>query len=76
MFRPSSLIVVVFSAAETFQQVLYATPVFQRTNEVHLRLGLVHKALEDFDLALKVRSFCPIVAFYFTVVIFSTSIAP
>uniref|UniRef100_A0A914XRQ3 Uncharacterized protein n=1 Tax=Plectus sambesii TaxID=2011161 RepID=A0A914XRQ3_9BILA len=28
-------------------------PLFQRINEVHLRLGLVYKALEDFDLALK-----------------------
>lgn len=40
-------------AVRAFQQVLYVDPVFQRANEVHLRLGLMFKVNNDPETALK-----------------------
>ncbi|KAE8738872.1 hypothetical protein FOCC_FOCC015635 [Frankliniella occidentalis] len=40
-------------AVRAFQQVLYVDPVFQRANEVHLRLGLMFKVNNDPESALK-----------------------
>jgi hypothetical protein len=48
------VVYLVFSAADAFNQLLYSSPLFERANEVHLRLGLIYKALEDFQLAIKV----------------------
>lgn len=45
--------VVCCRAVRAFQQVLYVDPVFQRANEVHLRLGLMFKVNNDPETALK-----------------------
>ena len=41
-------------AIKAFQQLLYIDPSFGRSNEVHLRLGLMFKAMNNFDASLKV----------------------
>ncbi|XP_057302437.1 lysine-specific demethylase 6A-like [Hydractinia symbiolongicarpus] len=38
---------------KAFQQLLYVDPSFARANEVHLRLGLMFKSLNNFDASLK-----------------------
>lgn len=38
---------------KAFQQLLYVCPDFQRANEVHLRLGLMFKANNEFESSLK-----------------------
>lgn len=38
---------------KAFQQLLYVDPSFSRANEVHLRLGLMFKSLNNFDASLK-----------------------
>ncbi|XP_008198595.1 lysine-specific demethylase 6A isoform X2 [Tribolium castaneum] len=40
-------------AVKAFQQLLYVSPSFQRANEVHLRLGLMFKATQEYESALK-----------------------
>jgi histone demethylase len=40
-------------AVKAFQQLLYVCPSFQRANEVHLRLGLMFKATQEYESALK-----------------------
>ena len=45
---------VFFRSIKAFQQLLYVDPSFARANEVHLRLGLMFKALNNFDASLKV----------------------
>ncbi|XP_076043469.1 utx histone demethylase [Oratosquilla oratoria] len=40
-------------AIKSFQQVLYIEPGFSRANEVHLRLGLMLKVQNDYELSLK-----------------------
>lgn len=42
-----------FRAVKAFQQLLYVSPSFQRANEVHLRLGLMFKATQEYESALK-----------------------
>lgn len=43
-----------FRSIKAFQQLLYVDPSFSRANEVHLRLGLMFKSLNNFDASLKV----------------------
>lgn len=38
---------------KAFQQLLYVCPDFQRANEVHLRLGLMFKANNEYESSLK-----------------------
>lgn len=38
---------------KAFRQVLYIDPGFSRANEIHLRLGLMFKAIADYESALK-----------------------
>jgi len=67
------VVYLVFSAADAFNQLLYSSPLFERANEVHLRLGLIYKALEDFQLAIKVRVIESIFRFecyYFLLILF------
>lgn len=40
-------------AIKAFQQLLYVDPSFTRANEVHLRLGLMFKSMNNFDASLK-----------------------
>ncbi|CAG9825426.1 unnamed protein product [Phaedon cochleariae] len=40
-------------AIKAFQQLLYVSPGFQRANEVNLRLGLMFKVMQEYDLSLK-----------------------
>lgn len=40
-------------ATKAFQQLLYIAPDFSRTNEVHLRLGVMHKIGKQYELSLK-----------------------
>lgn len=40
-------------AIKAFQQLLYVSPDFARSNEVHLRLGLIFKVTHDYEAALK-----------------------
>ena len=40
-------------ATPTLQHVLYADPSFTHANEVHLRLGLIHKVAGEFRAAYK-----------------------
>ncbi|XP_035212282.1 lysine-specific demethylase 6A-like isoform X2 [Stegodyphus dumicola] len=40
-------------AIKTFREVLYLDPGFCRSNEIHLRLGLMFKVLQDYDSAYK-----------------------
>ncbi|XP_062589237.1 lysine-specific demethylase 6A-like [Saccostrea cucullata] len=40
-------------ATRAFQQVLYTEPGFKRANEVHIRLGLIHKTLHNHDASIK-----------------------
>ena len=40
-------------ATPTLQHVLYADPSFIHANEVHLRLGLIHKVAGEFKAAYK-----------------------
>ena len=40
-------------AIKAFQQLLYVDQSFTRANEVHLRLGLMFKSLNNFDASLK-----------------------
>lgn len=40
-------------ATKAFQQLLYVSPSFLRANEVHLRLGLMFKAAQEYESALK-----------------------
>lgn len=42
-----------FRAIRAFQQLLYVNPDFARSNEVHLRLGLMYKVSHDYEIALK-----------------------
>ena len=43
----------IFRAIKAFQQLLYVSPDFARSNEVHLRLGLMFKVNNDFEASLK-----------------------
>lgn len=38
---------------KAFRQTLYVEPNFERSNDVHARLGLIFKTLKDFDLSAK-----------------------
>ncbi|XP_050313542.1 lysine-specific demethylase 6A isoform X2 [Anthonomus grandis grandis] len=40
-------------AVKAFQELLYVSPSFQRANEVHLRLGLMFKVSQEYELAHK-----------------------
>ncbi|XP_067669128.1 lysine-specific demethylase 6A-like isoform X2 [Haliotis asinina] len=40
-------------AVKAFQQVLYIDPGFKRANEVHIRLGLMFKVINNYDAGLK-----------------------
>ncbi|XP_074027245.1 lysine-specific demethylase 6A-like [Leptinotarsa decemlineata] len=40
-------------AIKAFQQLLYVSPGFQRANEVNLRLGIMFKVKQEYELALK-----------------------
>jgi len=40
-------------AIKAFQQLLYLEPGFNRANEVHLRLGLMHKVKQQYETSLK-----------------------
>ncbi|CAG2164826.1 unnamed protein product [Oppiella nova] len=40
-------------AIKAFRQVLYIEPSFPRANEAHVRLGLIFKVLNDYNLSLK-----------------------
>lgn len=40
-------------AIKAFQQLLYVNPDFSRSNEVHLRLGLMFKLNHDYEASLK-----------------------
>ncbi|XP_048748204.1 histone demethylase UTY-like isoform X2 [Ostrea edulis] len=40
-------------ATRAFQQVLYTEPGFKRANEIHIRLGLIHKTLHNHDASIK-----------------------
>ena len=58
-----------FRSIKAFQQLLYVDPSFSRANEVHLRLGLMFKSLNNFDASLKVgnlikRSFYMVLIIY------------
>lgn len=44
-----------FSAAETFNRLLYSYPDLEYVVEVYSRLGFIYKNLEIYDLALKVK---------------------
>ncbi|XP_008198630.2 lysine-specific demethylase 6A isoform X3 [Tribolium castaneum] len=52
-FGPSLNQPCVLGAVKAFQQLLYVSPSFQRANEVHLRLGLMFKATQEYESALK-----------------------
>lgn len=47
------LSICIFRATKAFQQLLYVSPDFARSNEVHLRLGLMFKVNHDYEAALK-----------------------
>lgn len=44
-----------YRALKAFKQLIYVDPLFSRANEVHIRLGLIFKALKQYDLSLKVN---------------------
>lgn len=44
---------IIYRAIKTFQQLLYVNPDFSRSNEVHLRLGLMFKLNHDYEASLK-----------------------
>lgn len=43
----------IFRSIKAFQQLLYVCPDFVRSNEAHLRLGLIFKANHDYEASLK-----------------------
>ncbi|XP_065925044.1 lysine-specific demethylase 6A isoform X3 [Magallana gigas] len=45
--------VVIQQATRAFQQVLYTEPGFRRANEIHIRLGLIHKSLHNQEASVK-----------------------
>lgn len=45
-------------AIKSFQQLIYIDPSYVRSNEVHLRLGLMFKVTNEYDSALKHLNLC------------------
>lgn len=43
-------------ATKVFQQVLYLDPGFSCSNEVHLRLGIIYKAQNNYEASIKVNT--------------------
>lgn len=54
IYSLSNIIFFSYRAIETFKHVLYLDPGFLRSNEIHLRLAVMYKVLEDYESSYKV----------------------
>lgn len=54
VFTPHFLLYCIFRTIKAFQQVLYVEPGFSRSNEIHLKLGMMFKMQGNYDASMKV----------------------